>query len=336
MMLASRLANHLKRSSLFVFAAVLIAGTAHAADIVVYDGSTDSMAGVAGKGSRVLVNGQKSGPKSAALISQDAYDVSKNLAITEKFFREKFALDSYDNQGSPLEAIVRMGQGGLGDFFNTRLNANWIPKKRLLVVGIGDTKSLSGFARALDVIAHEYTHAIDAASVGLRYRGQTGALKEHIADMFGQMVQVANGGKDDFLWGENVASKELLANISKQRRNPVLALRNLLFPERGMTSQPTVMKAILEKYGSSCVARSDNDYCGVHILSGIPNRAVSLITIELGWPKVGNILFNVLTKRLHQDSDFADYAKQWRAECHSQLSADDCKIVNGAFEVVGL
>ncbi|MNL26327.1 Protease PrtS precursor [compost metagenome] len=81
---------------------------------------------------------------------------------------------------------------------------------------------------------------------------------------------------------------------------------------------------------------ANNDKCGVHIISGIPSQAVSLVVLELGWEKVGNILFNVLTKRLQRDSDFADYAKQWRAECHSQLSADACKVVNDSFEAVGL
>lgn len=330
----------LKRSSFLMLAALLIAGTVQAADIIVYDGSIHSMAGIWNKGSRVLVNGKKAGPMAPILISQDAHDVSKNLAITEKFFQQKFNMNSYDNQGSPIEAVVRVGRLGFAnlhlDFLNIRENAVWKGPLRIFMFGAGDKETLSGYPKALDVIAHEYTHAVDNFTANLRYDGQTGALKEHIADMFGQMVQVAHGGKDDFLWGENVASKVLLADISKRRKNPVLALRNLLFPERGIVSQPTMMKSIPAKFDSRCVPGSNNDRCGVHVLGGIPSQAVSLIVLELGWEKVGNILFNVLTKRLQRDSDFADYAKQWRAECHSQLSADDCKVVNDSFETVGL
>lgn len=329
-------ANTLKRASFLALATLLIAGAAQAADIIIYDASIHSMAGIWNKGSRVLVNGKRSGPLAPLLVSQDAYDVSKNLELTQKFFHEKFAMNSYDNQGSRIEAVVRVGRVGFLDFLSVRENAIWKGPMKLFMFGVGDKKTLSGYTKALDVIAHEYTHAIDNYTVNLRYEGQTGALKEHIADMFGQMVQVSYGGKDDFLWGENVASAEFLANISKRRKNPVLALRNLLAPERGMISQPTMMKAIPEKFGPNCVPNADNDKCGVHLLSGIPSQAVSLVVIELGWEKVGNILFNVLTKRLNQNSDFADYAKQWRAECHSQLSADECRVVNDSFEQVGL
>jgi Zn-dependent metalloprotease len=332
--------NIFKGTMIFLFAALLFAGKARAADIIVYDGSIHGMAGIWNKGSRVLKNGKKSGPMSPILISQDAHDVSKNLTITEKFFRERFGIDSYDNEGSPIEAIVRVGRMGVGswhmDFLNVRENATWSPRSKVFMFGVGDEKTLSGYPKALDVIAHEYTHAIDNSSANLRYEGQTGALKEHIADIFGQMVQVANGGPDDYLWGENVASKEILANISKHRKNPVLALRDLYSPERGIVSQPTMMRSIPEKFGPNCVPTSDNDKCGVHLLSGIPSQAVSMITLKLGWEKVGKILFNVLTKRLQRDSDFADYAKQWRAECHSQLSADECQVVNDSFEGVGL
>ena len=330
----------LKRTSFSLVAALLVAGAAQAADIVIYDGSIHSLAGIVNKGSKVLLNGKKSGPMSPILISEDAYDVSKNLAITENFFRTKFGMNSYDNQGSPIEAIVRVGRMGVGswhmDFLNVRENALWKGSSKVFMFGVGDKETLSGYPKALDVIAHEYTHAIDGATVNLRYEGQSGALKEHIADMFGQMVQVANGGKDDFLWGENIASPALLKKISEKRKNPVLAIRNLLDPTRGLISQPPTMAQIPEKFGPQCVPAADNDKCGVHLLDGIPNQAVSYIVVELGWEKVGKILFNVLTKRLHQNSDFADYAKQWRAECHSQLSAADCSVVNDSFEAVGL
>ena len=331
----------IKRISVLALAAVVLASTAKAADVIIYDASVHSLAGIANKGARVLVNGKKSGGFAPMLWSPDAQAASQNLQLTYEFFLKNYGWDSYDNQGSPIEGIVRVGRLGFAgihlDFLGMRENALWKGgKHKVFMFGAGEYKGLSGYPWALDVVAHEYVHAIDGATVKMEYRGQTGALKEHIADMFGQMVQVANGGKDDFLWGEHVASEEYLANISKHRRNPVLALRNLLAPERGMMSQPTMMKQIPEKFGPDCVPNRDNDQCGVHILGGIPNQAVSLIVIDLGWEKVGNILFNVLTKRLNKNSDFADYAKQWRAECHSQLSAADCSVVNDAFETVGL
>lgn len=329
----------LKKSSLSLIAILLIATTTQATDIIVYDATIHSLAGIANRGSRVLVNGKKSGPLSTPLISQDAYDVSKNFRITEEFFRRRFNLNSYDNEGAPIEAIVRIGRLSVGafqwNFARLKHQAAW-NENGWFNFGIGDANTIGNYPRALDVIAHEYVHAIDFANKDLKPVGQTGALKEHIADMFGKMVEVTNGGENDFLWGKTILGEKFKKQVSVGRSRPVLAARDLLFPERGMESQPPEMKQIPAKYGPGCYPRANNDLCGVHIISGVPNRAVSLIVLELGWEKVGNILFNVLTKRLNRDSDFADYAKQWRAECHSQLSVDDCKVVNDSFEAVGL
>jgi Zn-dependent metalloprotease len=74
----------------------------------------------------------------------------------------------------------------------------------------------------------------------------------------------------------------------------------------------------------------------VHILSGIPNRAVALTIQQIGWDDAEPLFYAVMTERLGPDSDFADYRDAVLAECAARLSEASCALVEGAFSQVGL
>ena len=57
-----------------------------------------------------------------------------------------------------------------------------------LVFGDGD-EFLKNFTGTVDVIGHELTHAVTDAMAPLLYFGQSGALNEHISDVFGIIVK---------------------------------------------------------------------------------------------------------------------------------------------------
>lgn len=48
---------------------------------------------------------------------------------------------------------------------------------------------LNNFTGCIDVIGHEITHAITEHTSPLDYEGQSGALNEHISDVFGIMIK---------------------------------------------------------------------------------------------------------------------------------------------------
>ena len=73
-----------------------------------------------------------------------------------------------------------------------------------------------GFPAADDVVAHELTHAVTETSANLFYYMQSGALNESFSDIFGETVDLANGGGTDtpgvrWLMGED---------IPRRRRHP--------------------------------------------------------------------------------------------------------------------
>ena len=57
-----------------------------------------------------------------------------------------------------------------------------------MVFGDGD-EFLKNFTGTVDVIGHELTHAVTENICPLLYYGQSGALNEHVSDVFGIIVK---------------------------------------------------------------------------------------------------------------------------------------------------
>src|SRR5262249_11878488 len=89
-----------------------------------------------------------------AMTAKYAFD---NTGITCDVYHDLFQRDSYDNAGAELDSIVHVvfddGQGG-----TTGDNAFWDGQE--MVYGDGDGTEFGTFSRALDVTAHELTHAV--------------------------------------------------------------------------------------------------------------------------------------------------------------------------------
>ena len=58
-----------------------------------------------------------------------------------------------------------------------------------LVFGDGDGKVFGSFTKPVDVLGHEFTHAVTQFTAGLTYQGQSGALNESVSDCFGICVK---------------------------------------------------------------------------------------------------------------------------------------------------
>ena len=122
----------------------------------------------------------------------------------------------------------------------------------------------------LDLIAHEYTHAVTASSFGnLIYSKESGALNESFSDIFGATCH-------SWLFGLNANTWK----IGFDRKDPnntatSLYLRNMANPkEKG---QPATYKTEPEWYNTdSSSAGSDN--WGVHTNSGVQNYMYYLLT----------------------------------------------------------
>ena len=165
-----------------------------------------------------------------------------------------------------------------------------------MVYGDGDGKLFERFTLAVDVIGHELTHGVTQSTSQLEYVDQSGALNEAVSDIFGTFVE--HSGKADpadWLIGEGLFTSKVQGVALRSMKAPGTAYDD---PVLGKDPQPATMKGYVE---------TTDDDGGVHINSGIPNRAFYLAAVSIGgnaWEKAGQIWYDALAKRLRHDSDF--------------------------------
>lgn len=261
----------------------------------------------------------------------------KTLALTADFFEGQFGRRSYDGRNSEIKATVGLGKIDILPMFRSlKQNAAWAAGLDRFLFGAGGD-ILNNFERYVDVVAHEYTHAIIDTSSKLKYEGEAGALNESFADVFGEMAEVYSGrSQQKWLIGENVLTENGKRLISQKEGRNVVALRDMMNPENGFDKQPSHVSQIPAELRKGCVPSSANDNCGVHALSGIPNKASALMVESLGWEKMKGIFYTVMTQKLTPDAQFQDYAREMLNTCAERLSPQECQAVFEALRAVGL
>ncbi len=279
------------------------------------------------KGVLVLENGKPT-LAGRALMTDEATFANRSFENVRDFYSNVFERNSYDNKAAAIVASVNSQRITLIDVLGQKQNAAWMGPWKMFMFGAGGDK-LAGFTAAIDVVGHEFTHAVVSSTSNLTYEKQSGALNEHVADVFGAMIQSYYDPSSEFqLMGETILRGEFKAKFR--------ALRDMLKPHDGLSPQPATMAEIPAEYDGSCQPSGNNDNCGVHILSGIPNHVVGLTVQKLGWEPVQNLYYKVMTDRLRAGSDFADYRDQILDECSTTMTSAQCDVIKDAFKVVGL
>jgi Zn-dependent metalloprotease len=274
------------------------------------------------KGVKVLENGKPT-LIGRVVPMDEANAAHSSFTKVLDFYARKFERNGYDDAGAPVMASVNVQKFGFLDVLGQRQNAAWMAPWKMFIFGAGG-EELGNFPGSIDVVGHEYTHAVVSATSDLIYEGESGALNEHLADVFGAMIEVDAGGKGNpYLIGDTV----LRGDLKKEAE----ALRDMLHPEKGLSPQPGKVSETPAEFAPGCTPTNGNDNCGVHILSGIPNRAIALMVEKLGWESLHPLAYRVMTQRLRSSSDFRDYRAQWEDECESSLSKNACKVVKSAF-----
>ena len=223
----------------------------------------------------------------------EAIEAFGGSGATFDFYARTFFRNSIDGKGMPLISTIHYG---------TKFdNAMWDGKQ--MIYGDGDGKLFNRFTAALDVIGHELTHGVTQFTAALAYHDQSGALNEHISDAFGIMVKQYTLGQtasqSDWLIGAGLLGPNVRGNAIRSMKAPGTAYDD---PLLGKDPQPAHMRGY--------VTGSD-DNGGVHINSGIPNRAFYLAATALGgftWVSVGRIWYRVLTEKLSPTAQFHDFA----------------------------
>ncbi len=280
----------------------------------IYDaGNTESLPGRLARA--------EGGPPSGDPAIDEAYDA---LGETYDYFREVHGRNSIDDAGVSLKGTVHFG-----DHYS---NAVWNGQR--MIFGDGDGTSLLRFTLSLDVVAHELGHGVNEHETGLVYMMQPGALDEHLSDVWGSLVKQRLRNEDaaaaDWLIGSELLAPGVDGIALRSMSNPGSAFQD---PVLGDDQQPGHMDDYVETL---------QDYGGVHINSGIPNRAFYLVASSIGgyaWEKAGKIWYAaVRDPRVKEDTDFARFARV-TIDAASRIpgaTAGDVNAVREAWAAVGV
>ena len=249
----------------------------------------------------------------------EAYD---GLGATYDFYLAAYERNSIDDEGLHLDATVHYGQKYDNAFWNGQQ----------MVFGDGDGDLVNRFSISLDVIGHELTHGVTGDEAGLVYMGEPGALNESISDVFGSLVkQYAHGqsaAQADWLIGAGLFTKRVHGVALRSMKAPGTAFDD---PVLGKDDQPDNMSGYV---------RTSQDNGGVHINSGIPNRAFYLAATHFGghaWEKAGRIWYETLRdKRLRKTATFAQFARYTSLNADHLFGAAARKAVADAWNQVGI
>lgn len=205
-----------------------------------------------------------------------------NAAFAFNYFTTKHGRNSIDDDGGTIISIINVPDEN-GQALD---NAFWNGKAMFYGNGKTGFKALAG---SVDVAGHEMTHGVVQNTANLEYQGESGAINESMADVFGVMMDPA-----DWLIGEDVVKAAVF---------PSGALRSLEDPHNGGASlndngfQP---KHVSEKYSGT------EDNGGVHINSGIPNHAFFKFAEATTRDKAASVFYRALKNYLTKSSQFID------------------------------
>ncbi|MFN3849378.1 MAG: M4 family metallopeptidase [Spirosomataceae bacterium] len=167
------------------------------------------------------------------------------------YFSGIHSRNSYNNANGVLDGYVNaVFWSGSAYYTNNASMSNG----GLMKVGLSSTGTLANCYGTLDVIGHEYAHAVTASSAALVYQNESGALNESFSDIFGECIENYTLGSNDWLMGANRTSG---------------AIRSMSNPNA--YNHP-------DTYNGTNWFTGTGDNGGVHFNSGVQNYWFYLIT----------------------------------------------------------
>ncbi len=232
------------------------------------------------------------------------------LGTTREFYREVLNRNSIDDRGMRLDGYVH--------FDTSYNNAFWDGQQ--MVFGDGDGVLFTDFTSSLDVIAHELAHGVTEHVAGLEYHVQPGALNESMSDVFGSLVKQwslrQTADQADWLVGAEVFTPGVEADALRSMKAPGTAYDNDDF---GKDPQPDRMSKFVQLPDTD-----EGDWGGVHINSGIPNKAFYLAAIGIGrhaWEAPGLIWYEAL-RASGPTTEFQEFADKTYLMAEDLYGAD--------------
>lgn len=232
-----------------------------------------------------------------------------------EYFKNTFNRNSINGQGGNIVSLINVVESD-----NTQMdNAFW--NGAAMFYGNGNQAFVAPLCKALDVSGHEMSHGVIQSTANLEYIGESGALNESFADVFGAMID-----RDDWQMGEDVVNNSIF---------PTGALRDLSNPHNGGSNlndagwQPA-------NYSEHYTGSQDNG--GVHINSGIPNKAFQLFADNgsVGKNRAEQVYYRALTLYLFKSAQFVDCRNAVIQAANDLYGAAVANAAAAAFTAVGI
>lgn len=286
---------------------------------------------------------EEGGPPTGVDDFDDSYTLTGEVY---DYLSSAFDRDGFDDRGSKVEIVPRYvlptaapTQSPIlsldtGEASNINCyNAFWLPTFGTMVLCQNMVN--------MDVISHELSHGITDTTAGLLMRAQSGAVNESFSDIF------AHGVDDDWTIGED-GPREL--GILRYLDNPPLkeqsdSLFSPLYVCPDDASAQREENLADENWVDPCNVK--NDYCGVHLNSGILNKAYYLMVAggtfsgcrinPVPKEKVQLVMYRALTIHLRQNSNFLNTYNAVNKACdelkgQKKLKAADCQQIRRAMQ----
>ena len=234
-----------------------------------------------------------------------------------QYFKTTHNRESINGSGGTIISFFNIGDENGSDMDNAFWNG------AAMFYGNGNQAFNFPLQRALDVAGHEMSHGVIQGTANLEYQGQSGAMNESFADIFGAMID-----RNDWQMGEDITNTSYIASG---------ALRSLSDPNNGGSSlsnagwQPKTMS---EYQNLPNTPQGDNG--GVHINSGITNYAYYLFATDIGKDKAELIYYRALDAYLVKSSQFVDLRNAVVQAATDLYGSTEVNAANAAFDAVGI
>lgn len=243
------------------------------------------------------------------------WDILYGFRTVAEYFK-KMGFNSYDNAGSTVLATPYALE-----------NTAWEEGTQRFLYGIRNKKPIT----TLQVLAHEFTHAVNTYANGLLKTGEPGAINECLADMFSILVEHQTMG------GNWLIAEEIIPG-----------------GERNMATPSAMGDA--ETYNEppwAATGNTDPDQGGIHTNSGVGNRWFYLLVkggkgknahkqeydvkTPIGYDRVARLLLQTLP-RLTPAATYEDFSRETIATAEQLFGecTDYTQSVRQAWYAVGV
>jgi len=217
-----------------------------------------------------------------------------------KLWKNVYLRDSYDDADGAVNGYINAifdGNSSMAGCQPSSNNASMSFTGGTMKVGSGGGGPLTNSYATLDIIGHEYAHAVTGSTAELEYQNESGALNESFSDIFGEALELYSNGTNDWLMGAE-RDGGYIRNLSNPK-------------DKG---QP-------DTYLGTNWYNGANDFGGVHTNSGVQNFWFYLMAVggtgtndngddydvpAIGFNQAAVIAYNCLLSYLGPTSDYAD------------------------------